>query len=317
MPVGTQATVKGLTAARPGRGSRRPHPARQHLPPVSAARSRTDPPDGRVAPLHVVAGRHPHRFGRFSGLQPQLAAQNHRGRRRLPLPPQWRPAHVHPGIDGGRATRLRQRYRHGARRVPGVPGEPRVRARVDAADGTMGARRRSSHYRGRMAGAVDAPRAVPHRAGLDVPGPAAGVRARNWWIWTPTVTPSAAFRWASRARSAWRWWRPPADVLPASRPRYAMGVGMPDELPEYVARGRGHDGLRAAFAQCAQRVPFHERGAGDHQARPLPGRPAAGGRELRLLHLPHLFARLPPAPLPGGRDPVLDAGHPAQRPAVP
>jgi queuine tRNA-ribosyltransferase len=27
------------------------------------------------------------------------------------------------------------------------------------------------------------------------------------------------------------------DLLPADRPRYAMGVGMPDELPEYVARG--------------------------------------------------------------------------------
>jgi queuine tRNA-ribosyltransferase len=27
------------------------------------------------------------------------------------------------------------------------------------------------------------------------------------------------------------------DILPATRPRYAMGVGMPDELPEYVARG--------------------------------------------------------------------------------
>jgi len=27
------------------------------------------------------------------------------------------------------------------------------------------------------------------------------------------------------------------DVLPPDRPRYAMGVGMPDELPEYVARG--------------------------------------------------------------------------------
>ena len=27
------------------------------------------------------------------------------------------------------------------------------------------------------------------------------------------------------------------DILPRSRPRYAMGVGMPDELPEYVARG--------------------------------------------------------------------------------
>ena len=28
-----------------------------------------------------------------------------------------------------------------------------------------------------------------------------------------------------------------APLLPESRPRYAMGVGMPDELPEYVARG--------------------------------------------------------------------------------
>src|ERR1044071_7227538 len=27
------------------------------------------------------------------------------------------------------------------------------------------------------------------------------------------------------------------DILPRDRPRYAMGVGMPDELPEYVARG--------------------------------------------------------------------------------
>jgi queuine tRNA-ribosyltransferase len=28
-----------------------------------------------------------------------------------------------------------------------------------------------------------------------------------------------------------------APLLPASRPRYVMGVGMPEELPEYVARG--------------------------------------------------------------------------------
>jgi queuine tRNA-ribosyltransferase len=27
------------------------------------------------------------------------------------------------------------------------------------------------------------------------------------------------------------------DILPRERPRYAMGVGMPEELPEYVARG--------------------------------------------------------------------------------
>ena len=28
-----------------------------------------------------------------------------------------------------------------------------------------------------------------------------------------------------------------APLLPQDRPRYVMGVGMPDELPEYVARG--------------------------------------------------------------------------------
>jgi len=28
-----------------------------------------------------------------------------------------------------------------------------------------------------------------------------------------------------------------AELLPASRPRYVMGVGLPEELPEYVARG--------------------------------------------------------------------------------
>jgi len=27
------------------------------------------------------------------------------------------------------------------------------------------------------------------------------------------------------------------EILPRNRPRYAMGIGMPDELPEYVARG--------------------------------------------------------------------------------
>ena len=27
------------------------------------------------------------------------------------------------------------------------------------------------------------------------------------------------------------------DILPRAKPRYVMGVGMPAELPEYVARG--------------------------------------------------------------------------------
>ena len=34
-------------------------------------------------------------------------------------------------------------------------------------------------------------------------------------------------------------------LLPADKPRYVMGVGYPDEIVEYAAHGRGHDGLHA------------------------------------------------------------------------
>ena len=54
-------------------------------------------------------------------------------------------------------------------------------------------------------------------------------------------------------------------VLPRERPRYAMGVGMPEELPEVRGARRGHDGLRTALAKRAQRLPVHHRRAGDHQ----------------------------------------------------
>ncbi len=62
------------------------------------------------------------------------------------------------------------------------------------------------------------------------------------------------------------------DILPRDRPRYAMGVGMPAELAEYVARGHRHDGLRAALPQRAQRVSVHFGGARHHQTRALQGR---------------------------------------------
>jgi queuine tRNA-ribosyltransferase len=49
-----------------------------------------------------------------------------------------------------------------------------------------------------------------------------------------------------------------APTLPG-RPRYAMGVGMPEELPEYVARGIDMMDC-AAFPQCAQRYLFTTQG---------------------------------------------------------
>ena len=41
------------------------------------------------------------------------------------------------------------------------------------------------------------------------------------------------------------------------KPRYVMGVGTPEEIVQYVAHGRGHDGLRAAHARRAPRAAVH------------------------------------------------------------
>ncbi len=48
---------------------------------------------------------------------------------------------------------------------------------------------------------------------------------------------SAGCRWVSRGALSLEMVEATEPLLPKDRPRYAMGVGMPDELPEYVARG--------------------------------------------------------------------------------
>ena len=51
-------------------------------------------------------------------------------------------------------------------------------------------------------------------------------------------------------------------LLPADKPRYVMGVGYPDEIVEYAAHGRRHDGLRPANARRPPRPALHLRRAG-------------------------------------------------------
>ena len=53
----------------------------------------------------------------------------------------------------------------------------------------------------------------------------------------PQATRSAGFRSANRVRSSMEMTEVTTPLLPRDRPRYVMGVGMPEELPEYVARG--------------------------------------------------------------------------------
>ena len=80
-----------------------------------------------------------------------------------------------------------------------------------------------------------------------------------------------------------------APLLPPDRPRYVMGVGMPGGIAAVRGARRGHDGLRAAVAQRAQRVPVHRTRARHYQAGALSRRPAAAGRGLLLLHLPRII----------------------------
>ena len=76
MPVGTQATVKGLTQRDLAEDLGVPillaNTYHLYLRPGHESIRR----DGRAAQVHVVAERHPDRFGRLSGIQPERAAQD-------------------------------------------------------------------------------------------------------------------------------------------------------------------------------------------------------------------------------------------------
>ena len=147
---------------------------------------------------------------------------------------QWRPPHVHARVDHRCPARPRQRHHDGARRVPGISGDSRGRARVDAAHGPVGAQRRMRNIStwqttGERAcfpivqGSMypDLRRACAEQLlELDADGYAIGGLSvgepRALSLEMTEIT---------------------APLLPADRPRYVMGVGMPEELPEYVARG--------------------------------------------------------------------------------
>ena len=58
-------------------------------------------------------------------------------------------------------------------------------------------------------------------------------------------------------------------LLPRDRPRYVMGVGMPEELPEYVARGVDMMDCVLPSRNARNGCLFTSTGPRDHQAGPL------------------------------------------------
>ena len=94
-----------------------------------------------------------------------------------------------------------------------------------------------------------------------------------------------AFGGRAAAAEPARWWKPPKICCRGHKPRYAMGVGMPAELPEYVARGvdmmdcvlpsrNARNGY--LFTSEGRLIIKHARYRDD---------PAPGGRKMRVLYL--------------------------------
>ncbi len=163
----------------------------------------------------------------------------------------------------------RQRHPDGARRVPRVSRQPRVRAREHAAHGAVGAARRTDHFLqphgGECPRATRCSRSCKARCSRTC---AANARPR-WSNWMPTAMRSAASRWASRARSASKMVEATEDDPAAPQAALRHGCRHAGRTAGIRGPRHRHDGLRPAVAQRAQRLPVHLRRARHHQARAL------------------------------------------------
>ncbi len=143
---------------------------------------------------------------------------------------------VHPRLHRRCPARPRQRHHDGARRVPALSRQPRIRPRLHGTHRPLGRTRLHPLPRNESPRSPPATRSSPSSRAPCFPTSAASApnACSNSM---PTATRSAASPSANPAPSASKWWKPASPCSRKDRPRYAMGVGMPDELPEYVARG--------------------------------------------------------------------------------
>ena len=172
MPVGTQATIKGV-----------------HLPAVRAAgadivlgntyhlmlRPGAERIAGarRPARVHELAASDPDRLRRLPGHVAVGTAQARRERRHVPLAHRRRDGRADAGARHRDAEPARRRHRDAARRMPEAAGDARRDRARDAAVAALG-RALQARLRGRGAGQG----AVRHRAGRRRCGAAARKRAR-------------------------------------------------------------------------------------------------------------------------------------------
>ena len=192
------------------------------------------------------------------------------------------------------------------------PGDARRGGGVDGAVAALGG---ALARRVRRAGNPNA--LLRHRAGRHVRRPARRVARRARRRSASTATRSAGCRSASRRRRCCACSRHTAPRLPADRPRYLMGVGTPEDLVAGVARGI--DMFDCVMPTRNARNGWLFTRFGDVKIRNAapPRRHAPARRELRLLHVPPLHARLPAPPAARQRDPRRAAQHDPQPALLP
>ncbi len=265
---------------------------RQHLPPDPAAGRGADRAPGRPAPLHGLAGADPDRSGGYPGAVARRAARRStRG-----------------GVDLRLASRRRPaRLRPSARSTSRACSAPTSRwcstsaALADDAPRRPPPERRTMRWAERCRAAFR--RAPGHGLfGIVQGGALPSLRAESAETLVgpaSTATRSAASRSARPQALMFAIARGDRPALPAERPRYLMGVGMPRGSVGAVGARHRSVRLRAAdpHGRTARPAPAADRSicATRATARPAPARSG-----LRLLGLPRAFARLS-APSDQGR----------------
>ena len=101
-------------------------------------------------------------------------------------------------------------------------------------------------------------------------------------------------------------------LLPKDRPRYVMGVGMPDELPHYVAKGVDMMDCVLPTRNARNGYLFTSTGRVVIKQAQYADDAGSAGSRLRMLYLPEFLAGVSSPPIYGGGDTVLDAGDAAQ-----
>ena len=190
---------------------------------------------------------------------------------------------------------------------PPADAAPSHLARGRAADHPLGRALPRGAHRGRTRPCSPSCRAAP-----TWPLRARVRRTRSWRSTFP-ATPWAASASARRRSRCTRPCPPTAELLPADKPRYLMGVGRPEDMLAGVAAGIDMFDCVLPTRNGRNASGFHRRWAAPPAQRLSQARSGPARVRLSLLHVPALQPGVPASPVPGGRDAGADAAVAAQR----